>query len=141
MNPQTRIDENIGAGRELLQRLLATEPIRFKGMTGQSIPAEPGVYAIKNYSTADWLYAGKSRKAKDGLRNRIYVQHRTGRESSDFAKILIDRRNDIWTIKDARKWMIEHCEVHLMTEDEIGFDPNWAENFMIAVLRPKYNKQ
>ena len=41
----------------------------------------------------------------------------------------------------ARKWMEEHSEVYLMTENQIRFCLTWAENFMISALRPKYNEQ
>ena len=102
MNIQARIDE----GRMVVEKLLSEQPIPFKGMCKQMIPTKHGIYAIKNCSTEQFLYAGKSEKAKDGLRSRSCDSHLYGNDKSDFAEILVNDRNiSVQNRAQGREWM------------------------------------
>ena len=134
MNIQARIDE----GRMVVEALLSKQPISFKDMNSQTIPAERGIYAIKNCSTKQFLYAGKSER----LQRRIWEDHRSGNAQSDLAQILVnDKEISAQKPAQARGWMEDHCVAYCMTTSQLSMDIKWAEHFVIAVLRPIYNKQ
>lgn len=134
MNIQEIIDE----GRIVVEALLSKQPISFKGMNSQMISAERGVYAIRNCNTKQFLYAGKS----ESLQRRIWTDHRSGNAQSDLAKILVDDEGiSVQEPAQARVWMEDHCVVYCMATSQLSIDIKWAEHFVIAVLRPIYNKQ
>ena len=127
---------------DIVESLLSTRPVPFKGMNGKTLPKEHGIYLIVDSGTGEFLWAGKSDRARDGLQNRIWVQHRNMTETSDLARILIDDEQiGVRTPAEARKWMEIHCAVHYLTKHQFGMSIDEAEGLVITALSPKYNIQ
>lgn len=126
----------IDEGRSVLKNLLSGNVIPFRGMTGNMLPQKPGIYAIVDQKTGEFLYAGMTHK---GLKKRIGVGHRTVGGGSDLAQILVNN-NIARTRLEGRKWMEERCAVLYLTGDELVVDIKIAEHFIISILRPKFNK-
>ena len=138
MNSPVSANDELG----IVGRLLNARPVPFRGMNGQTIPKEHGVYAIVNCGTGEFLWVGKSDRAKDGLQSRIWVQHRTANESSDLVQILInDDDVGVETPVQARNWMETHCAVHYLAKEQLDIDIDQAEHIITAALQPKYNIQ
>ena len=126
----------IDEARSVLKNLLSGDAVPFRGMTGNTLPRKPGIYAIVNQKTGEFLYAGMTHK---GLKDRIWVGHRTVGGGSDLAQILV-KNNIAKTRREGRKWMEERCAVLYLTEDDLIVDIKIAEHFIISILRPKFNK-
>lgn len=126
----------IDEGRSVLKNLLSGNAVPFRGMTGSTLPRKPGIYAIVDQKTGEFLYAGMTHK---GLKDRIWVGHRTVGGGSDLAQVLV-KNNIAKTLREGREWMEERCAVLYLTEDELIVDIKIAEHFIISILRPKFNK-
>ena len=65
--------------------------------------------------------------------------HWDGATSSDLAKrLVVDGM--VENISEGRGWITENVAIRWMTANELDTCTRWAEQFAIAVLRPRFNK-
>ena len=131
------LQKNIDEGLAVVERLLTSDCVQFSSGTLNSVPTNPGVYLFFDRETQSYLYVGESHRSSKGLKGRM-KDHWDGQAKSDFSLKLVCRgvaKNK----PDARRWIMERVGIRWLTADQLGMEIRWAENFLIAVLRPEFN--
>ncbi|HTT24495.1 MAG TPA: hypothetical protein VMG82_36605 [Candidatus Sulfotelmatobacter sp.] len=130
---------------EILERLLAAPAHKFDDTLRSKLPLKHGIYAIAESdgeSQGEYLHAGQSGTAKEGLKSRIWVQHYCGgdsrRGSSDLVQKVMDRQS--LARPDAKLWIRKNCIVRWLVPDMDINDWRWAEHYMLSILRPKWGR-
>ena len=130
----TDIQTHIAEGRRLVEALLAQQQVHFQGRTVNT-PDESGIYVFSDRRTSKILYVGRTKK---GIRSRLR-DHWDGATSSDLAKrLVVDGM--VENISEGRGWITENVAIRWMTANKLDTCTRWAEQFAIAVLRPRFNK-
>jgi hypothetical protein len=121
----------------LLERLLAAPAFGFDERLRSRLPAKHGLYVIKDGPKGECLHAGKSPKAKAGLRSRVWDQHYCGgdkkRGSSDLVQKVMDKRQA--SREDAKLWIRNNCLVQWVVEEDAPAR-TWSEHYILSVLQP-----
>ena len=130
----TDIQTHIAEGRRLVEALLAQQQAHFQGRTVNT-PDESGIYVFSDRRTSKILYVGRTKK---GIRSRLR-DHWDSATSSDLAKRLV-LEGMVENISEGRGWITENVAIRWMTANELDTCARWAEQFAIAVLRPRFNK-
>jgi hypothetical protein len=131
------ISERIEEGRQILQRLL-TSPKPFDNALSSKLPRKHGLYAISLITAepGNYLRVGRTKKAADGLWQRVYQNHFMGDQAGNLRRQLL-RDATCASLEETKPWIREHCIVQfaIVEDDQARV---WAEYFVLSVLRPKY---
>jgi hypothetical protein len=133
------LDGRITELQTICGRLLGQPKVPYRN-NGESIrsklPEEPGLYAIskKGAPPGEFLRAGRTDDG--GLRQRVYQNHLMGSQKGNLRQQLIGS-GVCQDLNEAKSWILANCDVQFMvvTDDATR---QWAEHFMLSVLRPKY---
>ena len=123
MNIQTNVDE----GLRMVEQLLASPQIPFKGLNFAHVPDEPGVYLFSDHVTGESLYVGQSTR----IRGRI---KKYWEGASSF------RTGGLQDVTDSKEWLKSKVSIRWLTENELSMTITVAQHFTIGALRPKYNR-
>lgn len=107
------------------------------------LPTGKGLYLIarKNGPRGEYLHAGQSPKAKEGLHSRVWSQHFTqggSRARSDLVQKVVDQ-GYARDKKAAQAWIRENCLVQWLVEEDQDLRC-WAEHYMLSVVRPIWGR-
>ncbi len=135
--------ENLDAGRDIVQRLLDKPGVPFIQALMPEIPEESGIYLWSDVTDHDLFYCVGL--TETGLRTRMQ-RHWNQDDGGMLTKLMEERRGrgktDPKRKEESREWIAERVVLRWLTEDELrGIGLMWAENFVIGVLRPTYNRQ
>ena len=135
---------NIETGRSTVQKLLDKSRIRFYKGVMPEIPETPGIYLFSEVGDPEhYYYAGKSKIGNRGLRGRM-DDHWSNQTPGDLLIKVMEKHgwsNTPPNRDKARKWIAEHISIGWLTENEVGMELKFAENFVIGVLQPEFNRQ
>ena len=128
---------------EILETLLAAPAFRFDDSLRPRLPVKHGLYVIarRDRPKGEYLHAGKSLKAKEGLRSRVWSQHFTqggNRARSDLVQKVIDKGYADGRAT-AQTWIRANCLVQWLVEEDED-SRCWAEHYMLSVLRPIWGR-
>ena len=128
---------------EILDRLLAAPAFAFDDSLRLRLPIKPGLYVIarKDVPKGEYLHAGQSPKAKEGLRSRVWSQHFTGggdSAGSDLVQKVIDKGQADGRAA-SQAWIRANCLVQWLVEEDKDLRC-WAEHYMLSVLRPIWGR-
>jgi hypothetical protein len=128
---------------EILQRLLAAPAFEFDEKLRERLPLRKGLYLIarKDGPKGEYLHAGQSPKAKEGLRSRVWSQHFTqggDRARSDLVQKVIDKGHADGKAT-SQAWIRANCRVQWVVEEDLDLRC-WAEHYMLSVLRPIWGR-
>ncbi len=130
------IETRTAEGRRLVERLLNAPFLRFDSTLRGRLPEAHGIYRILE-TDADptrTLRAGRTKRAAEGLRQRVYQNHFQGGQAGNIRAQLV-RSGRCPSSDAAKEFLRERCAVQvLVIEDEE--ERKWAEHFILAVLRP-----
>jgi excinuclease UvrABC nuclease subunit len=120
--------------KELLGKLLETNPLPLNEALKGLLPRKGGVYRIVENGSDEILYVGQS----TNLRSRIYGRHLRGSKRVSTLRRKLLRGGDMADDAAVSEFLARECRVqYLEIEDER--ERTWFEHFAIALLRPKYN--
>src|SRR6185437_3408473 len=107
------------------------------------LPTKPGLYVIRRQSgnADEYLHAGQSPKAKDGLRSRVWQQHFRGGGTgavSDLVQKVIDR-GQAQDKPSAQLCIRNNCVVQWIVEENVDLRC-CAEHYILSVLRPIWGR-
>jgi hypothetical protein len=128
---------------EILERLLTAPAFLFDGGLRQRLPIKRGLYLIARIDApkGEYLHAGSSPKAREGLRSRVWSQHfLTGgdRARSDLVQKVID--NGYATDKPtSQAWIRANCHVQWLVEEDED-SRCWTEHYILSLLRPIWGR-
>ncbi len=136
--PDAWLVERLDQEKWLLDDLLAVPEVPFDERLHGRLPQSPGIYVIKIRGTkpGQYLRAGRTKRAGEGLLQRVYRNHLHGHQSGNLRSQLV-RSGWCESLDAAKKWMRENCTVQfLVIQDER--ERRWAEYFMLSILRPEF---
>ena len=114
-----KYSERLAAAREILEELLRSKRYDFDGLKPSDLQDKlPAVYAVFDKAEDACLYVGRTKN----LRRRLYTNHLMGPETNARLKKYLVRdpdRNDISTMADAKKFLIERCYFHYIPVDDM----------------------
>jgi excinuclease UvrABC nuclease subunit len=120
--------------KELLGKLLETNPRPLNDALIGLLPRKGGVYRIVENGSDGTLYVGQS----TNLRSRIYGRHLGGSKRVSTLRRKLLRDGDLADEAAVSEFLARECRVqYLEIEDER--ERTWFEHFAIALLKPKYN--
>jgi len=129
--------------KTILELLVALEELqnapawRFNRNLRRNLREEPGVYVISRIDQPMIaIRAGTTITAKDGLRQRVYKNQFMGDQKGNLRQQLVG--DGVCASMDETKAYIQN---HLQVKVLVIADNEWrkrVENFMLAVLNPKY---
>ena len=132
-----QFQEHINEGRQVIEEIVKADRYWFRDLTPSKLPGGPGIYVITTDS-GEILRAGKTTAT---LRQRIYQNHLMGNQGGNLRTQLVSA-GVCSDLEEAKNWIREHCAVQFLEEDALdtmGIQINWAEHFMLAVLRPTFS--
>ena len=123
--------------RRYLVALVSAPRIDFDGNLRASLPSQPGIYRITHRDFPETtIRAGRTKTAKQGLKQRVYKNHFQGDQPGNLGAQLV-RRGECADLSAAKDHMRANFQVQvLVIEDSITRAR--AEYFMLSVLAPKY---
>jgi len=137
------VDERRKQCAQSLDRLLNAPAFGFGDDLRLRLPVERGLYLIsrRDGPPGEYLHAGQTSNAKDGLRSRVWSQHFTqggDRARSDLIQKVIDR-GYANNRTDSQDWIRAHCVVQWLVEEDSDARC-WLEHYVLAVLRPIWGR-
>ena len=132
----SNIEKHIQEGRQVIGEVMKATEYSFKDLTPSTPPSAPGIYVI-TIQNGETLRAGKTKT----LSQRIYQNHLMGNQSGNLRSQLVNAGVCV-DLEEAKDWIRQHCAVRWIEKDvldRIGVEINWAEHFMLAVLRPRFS--
>ena len=129
-------ESRITEGRGSVERLLNAPVLRFDSRLRGLLPDSHGIYRIFEIEEEPFrtLRAGRTKRAVEGLRQRVYQNHFQGDQTGNIRAQLV-RAGRCQSSEAAKAFLRERCAVQILViEDEA--ERKWAEHFMLAVLRP-----
>jgi hypothetical protein len=125
-------------GEAVLFQLLNCHGVAFNEHLRGRLPESHGIYAIyaKNAAPGDVLRAGRTKTAAGGLRQRIYQNHFQGDQQGNLRSQLV-QQCVCKSMEETKPWIRANCLVQYAVIENDAMRM-WAENLMLAVLRPKY---
>lgn len=139
----------------ILDNLLAAPALRFDNKLRSQLPPTHGLYVITRNSgpqQVEYLHAGRSRTAAEGLRSRIWDQHFCGGgrgAAADLVQKVIDHEHtqlgilrshaDKVSRAIAQKWIQEKCLVQWIALDDPDLT-GWAEHYVLSILCPTWGR-
>ena len=123
-----------------LQKLAGVEVVPFRSRTLLEVPEESGCYVFSSPSGLhECYYVGSSERSERGMRGRLQ-DHWSTATSSDLSGRLIEEGMARDT-GEATDWIRQHVVVRWLTSKDLSPMPAaYLEHFLIAVLRPRFNK-
>ena len=100
------------------ERLLQSKKHSFQGLKPSMLESVPGVYAIYDRDAGKTLYVGRTKN----VRRRLYTNHLMGPEANARLKKYLwkdDRRPDISSMDEAKKYLQKHCDFQYIREDDM----------------------
>lgn len=110
---QNRLEQ----ARTIAEQLLQSKMYSFQGLKPSMLESVPGVYAIYDRDTGATLYVGRTKN----IRRRLYTNHLMGPETNARLKKYLwkdDRRPEITTMDEAKRYLQEHCDFQYIREDD-----------------------
>lgn len=110
---QNRLEQ----ARTIVEQLLQSKMYSFQGLRPSILESVPGVYAIYDRDTVSTLYVGRTKN----IRRRLYTNHLMGPETNARLKKYLwkdDRRPEITTMDEAKRYLQEHCDFQYIREDD-----------------------
>lgn len=110
---QNRLEQ----ARTIVEQLLQSKMYSFQRLRPSILESVPGVYAIYDRDTGATLYVGRTKN----IRRRFYTNHLMGPETNARLKKYLwkdDRRPEITTMDEAKRYLQEHCDFQYIREDD-----------------------
>ena len=120
----------------MIAEIMKASKCSFQDLAPSVLPDGTGIYVI-TMESGETLRAGKTKT----LCQRIYQNHLMGNQSGNLRSQLVNTGMCV-DLDKAKDWIRQHCTVRWMEKsalDRIGIEINWAEHFMLAVLRPRFS--
>ena len=114
----TNLQNRLEQARIIAEQLLQSKKNSFQGLKPSLLESVPGVYAIYDRDTGATLYVGR----KKNIRRRLYTNHLMGPETNARLKKYLlndDRRPDISTMDEAKKYLQERCDFQYIRVDDM----------------------
>jgi len=133
------LDERLDLAKLTLETLLSATRLPFDESLRARLPEAHGIYAIsvKDANPGTFLRAGRTKSAVGGLRQRIYQNHLMGDQKGNLRAQLVND-GQCKDLDHAKAWIREHCCVQFVVIENDD-ERQWAEYFILAILRPKYS--
>ncbi|MGH9469709.1 MAG: hypothetical protein ACRD1N_05125 [Terriglobia bacterium] len=130
--------ESLDWAKLILGRLLDAPKLHFDITLRSRLPETHGIYAISlmDAPPGAYLRAGRTNSAAGGLRQRVYQNHLMG-DQKDNLRAQLAKDGQCPDLDHAKIWIREHCCVQVLVIENDD-ERQWAEHFILAVLRPKY---
>ena len=131
------LDDRTNHFREVIQRLLNSEPYPFDERLRGRLSEEQGLYRIFLKAERNGtLRAGRTKTAAGGLRQRVYQNHLMGNQNGNLRQQLV-RAGICRDIVDAKDFIRQQCVVQTLTIPDSN-ERKSAEHFMLAILQPQF---
>ena len=114
----TYLQNRLEQARFIAEQLLQSKMYSFQGLKPSMLESVPGVYAIYDRDTGTTLYVGRTKN----IRRRLYTNHLMGPETNARLKKYLlndDRRPDISTMDEAKRYLQEHCDFQYIRVDDM----------------------
>jgi hypothetical protein len=132
-----KIETRIQQLTQYMIQLVNSPQLSFDEQLRSKLSERHGIYRICDQSDVDiTLRAGRTKKAKGGLRQRVYQNHLMGTQRGNLRQQLVDS-GKCSSLESAKDYMKAHCFVQTLIIDD-DEDRKWVEYFMLSVLRPTY---
>ncbi len=128
-------EDNIKALVLAQGKLVGKDPVPFVQRTTR-LPQERGVYMFSDVEGPHICYAvGRSADLQTRLRD-----HWDGNDPQADLCGKLKTEGMAQDNRESRDWITKHVAVRWLTSDEIPMDDGYLEQFLIAVLRPRFNR-